>query len=334
MQLRPLLLGAALALATVSARAQVPGYPSFYPPLTSGNCVQANSPFQATTTSAPCGAGTVSAGTINQLAWYAATGNAISGLATANNGVLVTSAGGVPSISSTLPTGITLPSPIFTGTLSYPSAALSTFGPASNQTGVQQINDISVAAGGLYLDRFSADTSSENLVFHKSRGATVGTNTTVANSDTLGNILIRGADGTNYPNAASISVVADGAVSTGIVPARIVFSVANSSGTNTERARIGSDGTVTLGAARGSESFRVITAGPAVVGANFAATGSLGELAFTKIAASGSAPGAAGGKIEFVCGTNAGSLKIIAYGGTSTTPVTVTDNIGSGATGC
>lgn len=49
------------------------------------------------------GTGTVDAGTINQLAYYAATGTAVSGLATANSGVLVTSAGGVPSISSTLP---------------------------------------------------------------------------------------------------------------------------------------------------------------------------------------------------------------------------------------
>ncbi len=50
--------------------------------------------------------GGVSPGTINQLAWYSATGNVVSGLATANSGVLVTSAGGVPSISSTLPSGI------------------------------------------------------------------------------------------------------------------------------------------------------------------------------------------------------------------------------------
>lgn len=42
--------------------------------------------------------GTVNSGTINQLAWYAATGNAVSGLATANGGVLVTSNTGVPSI--------------------------------------------------------------------------------------------------------------------------------------------------------------------------------------------------------------------------------------------
>lgn len=44
------------------------------------------------------GTGTVNAGTANQLGYYATTGNTISGLTSANNGVLVTSATGVPSI--------------------------------------------------------------------------------------------------------------------------------------------------------------------------------------------------------------------------------------------
>lgn len=39
----------------------------------------------------------VNPGLINQLAWYAATGDTISGLATINNGVLLTSAGGAPT---------------------------------------------------------------------------------------------------------------------------------------------------------------------------------------------------------------------------------------------
>lgn len=59
-----------------------------------------------------------------------------------------------------------------------------------------------------------------------------------------------------------------------------------------------------------------------------------GELGLPKIGASGSAPGAGGLKFEAVCGTNAGSAKLIAYAGTSTTPVTILDNIGSGVTGC
>lgn len=55
------------------------------------------------------GSGTVNAGTINQLAWYAATGNAVSGLPTANNSVLVTNGSGIPSLSTTLPSGLTIP---------------------------------------------------------------------------------------------------------------------------------------------------------------------------------------------------------------------------------
>jgi microcystin-dependent protein len=53
------------------------------------------------------GSGTVNGGTINQLAWYAGTGSTVSGLATANSSVLVTSGGGVPSLGTTLPNGIT-----------------------------------------------------------------------------------------------------------------------------------------------------------------------------------------------------------------------------------
>lgn len=60
--------------------------------------------------------------TANNLAYYATTGNTVSGLATANSGVLVTSGSGVPSISTTLPGGLTIGS--FIGTLkNYANAA-------------------------------------------------------------------------------------------------------------------------------------------------------------------------------------------------------------------
>jgi len=59
-----------------------------------------------------------------------------------------------------------------------------------------------------------------------------------------------------------------------------------------------------------------------------------GGLGGNTTTASASAPGAAGGKIEWRCGTNAGTIKIVAYGGTSSTGVTVLDNIGASVTGC
>ncbi len=70
------------------------------------------------------------------------------------------------------------------------------------------------------------------------------------------------------------------------------------------------------------------------VGSTTALTLAAGELGITKRTASGTAPGASGAKISVVCGTNAGSAKIIAYAGTSTTPVTIIDNIGAAVTGC
>lgn len=52
--------------------------------------------------------GIVNSGTQNQLTWYAATGTTVSGLATANNGILVTSAGGVPSIGNSVGADLTI----------------------------------------------------------------------------------------------------------------------------------------------------------------------------------------------------------------------------------
>lgn len=53
------------------------------------------------------GNGAVNSGTIHDLAYYAATGTTVSGLATANSGILVTSASGVPSIATSIPNGVT-----------------------------------------------------------------------------------------------------------------------------------------------------------------------------------------------------------------------------------
>lgn len=53
------------------------------------------------------GSGTVSAGTANQLAYYNATGTTVQGLATANNGLLVTNGSGVPSIATAIPNLVT-----------------------------------------------------------------------------------------------------------------------------------------------------------------------------------------------------------------------------------
>lgn len=59
-----------------------------------------------------------------------------------------------------------------------------------------------------------------------------------------------------------------------------------------------------------------------------------GAHGFSKVTASGTAPGAGFAKIELVCGTNAGSAKLIVAAGTSAATFTILDNIGGGVTGC
>lgn len=92
-----------------------------------------------------------------------------------------------------------------------------------------------------------------------------------------------------------------------------------------------SNGAVTIGGA--SNKVAIASAG-LMIGSATPLTLVLGEVGLPKITASGSAPGAAGIKLAAVCGTAGGSLKIIAYAGTSTTPTTVIDSVGSGVTGC
>ena len=78
--------------------------------LTNGHCVSIDGSGNIIDAGGPCttggGGGTVSSGTANQLGTYVTTGTVISGLASANNGALITSGAGVPSISSTLPAAV------------------------------------------------------------------------------------------------------------------------------------------------------------------------------------------------------------------------------------
>lgn len=86
--------------------------------------------------------GTVNAGTINQLAYYAATGNAVSGLATVNSASLATSSTGVPTWLGPLTNGQV----VIGSTGATPVAASLTAG--SNITITPGAGSITIAAAG------------------------------------------------------------------------------------------------------------------------------------------------------------------------------------------
>jgi len=109
---------------------------------------------------------------------------------------------------------------------------------------------------------FSADSTANGMLFVKSRSATVGTNTVVQSGDALGNIAWRGADGTNYINAASIQAFVDGTPGTNDMPGRLVFTTtADGASTTTERMRIDSSGNLLVGTTTSSGSGNLIAAG-------------------------------------------------------------------------
>ena len=90
------------------------------------------------------------------------------------------------------------------------------------------------------ISRFVANSNGPRLYISKSRGSTVGTNTIVASGDELGSIEFRGANGSGYDAAASITALVDGTPgSNNDMPGRLVFSTtADGASSPTERTRI------------------------------------------------------------------------------------------------
>ena len=129
------------------------------------------------------GSGTVNVGSTNQLAWYAANGNAVSGLATTNNGVLVTSAGGVPSISTTLPNGLAMGTPAsitLTNATGLPIGGLTGLGTGVATALAANVNGsgaISLATSPTFVTPTLGAATATSLAFSPTTGGIVGTTT-------------------------------------------------------------------------------------------------------------------------------------------------------------
>lgn len=99
-----------------------------------------------------------------------------------------------------------------------------------------------------YFTRYSDDEFSAGYDIRKSRGATVGAHTVVANNDSLGAISFRGSEGTDWVTMARILASVDGTAANGDMPGRLTFyTVTDGTETLVERMRIDSSGCVGIG---------------------------------------------------------------------------------------
>lgn len=163
----------------------------------------------------------------------------------------------------------------------------------------------------------------------QSQAGATGTITGLVNLNLNGSNLASGLTVTTWSHIRTVAPVATGPITNYLGLDLAAVSTA------TNNTIIGIGGSTTGNwMIHDTSGYASLLSGALTIGSSSAATVSTGEVAMPKIAASGTAPGAGFAKVEWVCGTNSGSAKMIAYAGTSTTPVTVVDNVGSGVSGC
>jgi hypothetical protein len=97
--------------------------------------------------------------------------------------------------------------------------------------------------------KYGANSAPNIIRLGKSRNASIGGNTIVADDDEIGRIGFVGADGTDFNDCAAVHCFVDGTPGAGTdMPGRLVFSTtADGSGSLTERMRIDSSGRVGIG---------------------------------------------------------------------------------------
>lgn len=99
------------------------------------------------------------------------------------------------------------------------------------------------ASSAMGFARYSANANAPNILFAKSRHATAGSHTIVANNDDLGIVYFSGSDGAQFIEAVRIMAEVDGTPGTNDMPGRIVFgTTADGASAVTDRVAIDSQG--------------------------------------------------------------------------------------------
>ena len=140
------------------------------------------------------------------------------------------------------------------------STARGNFFNTTGQETVFQIEGTTNQTARASIVRNSNDDAAALLIIGKTRSASVGGNTIVAANDFLGGISFQGADGSELVQGVFIYAEVDGTPGANDMPGRLVFSTtADGASSPTERMRIGSNGSVQIGAGSqlATEIFRV-----------------------------------------------------------------------------
>ena len=126
-------------------------------------------------------------------------------------------------------------------------------------TAALQVEGTDAGTSSFSLIRNSANQHSPNLIFSKSRGASVGSSTVVQDDDALGMIAWVGSDGSDsVSTAARITGAVDGTPGSNDMPGRLEFlTTADGATAPTERMRIDSSGKVGIGTASPDVNFHV-----------------------------------------------------------------------------
>ena len=119
------------------------------------------------------------------------------------------------------------------------STARSNFFNTTTITPTFQLEKAGINTGFVSFVSNRDDTGGSALLFGKTRGTTVGSNTVVSSGDDVGAIFFSGADGSELVNAASIVAQVDGTPGANDMPGRLVFSTTSDAASSpTERVRI------------------------------------------------------------------------------------------------
>ena len=161
------------------------------------------------------------------------------------------------------------------------------------------------------------------LMFGKSRGTSLGSNTIVQNGDRLFSLRVHGSDGTNQEQAALIEAHVDAAPGANEIPGRLSFwTTTDGSQYATEKMRIDNAGNVGIGTA--SPNIFSFSGATNMFGVQASGTNQWGlaTIAGTGTGAAGIALGAGSVRHALVASTNSSGLEFYTNASNSGTSVT------------